>query len=398
MLETPCYIIREERLERQYTELNEAMQKHWPNYVIGYSVKTNGLPWVLTFMRQRGVFAEVVSDDERAIAMEMGFPQNEIIFNGPVKSKAALFSALRNGSIVNIDSHRELRWLADVARSQPELFQKRGVGLRINFDIEKMCPGESACADSGGRFGFCYENGEFERALMDLRGSGIPVTGLHLHNSSKTRSRNIYRAIADMACRVIRQYDLNLDYIDVGGGFFGGVPGKPNFREYLGDICERISAVTTAKDTALIVEPGISLIGASADYLTTVTDVKKTPYGVFAVTDGSRTHIDPLFAKTSYLYEIIHSAENEGISPVTGKGIVVCGFTCMENDRLMCINREVSLYENDQILYYKTGAYTMCLSPQFIMTYPAVYVQRGEDYICVRHKNTANDYVKCHSI
>lgn len=398
MLETPCYIIREERLERQYTELNEAMQKHWPNYVIGYSVKTNGLPWVLTFMKQHGAFAEVVSDDERAIAMEMGFSQDRIIFNGPVKSRDALLSALWNGTIVNIDSHRELRWLVDFAQSQPELFQKRGIGLRINFDIEKMCPGESACADRGGRFGFCYENGEFERVLMELCRNGIPVTGLHLHNSSKTRSRNIYCAIADMACSVIRQYDLKLDYIDVGGGFFGGVPGKPNFGEYLDDICERVSAVTTPEDTALIVEPGISLIGASADYLTTVTDVKKTPYGIFAITDGSRTHIDPLFTKTSYLYEIIHDTENEDVLPVTGKEIVVCGFTCMENDRLMCIKQQIPLHENDQILYYKTGAYTMCLSPQFIMTYPVVYVQRGEDYTCVRHKNTAEDYVRCHSV
>lgn len=45
---------------------------------------------------------------------------------------------------------------------------KRNVGIRVNFDIEKMCPGQSQCADEGGRFGFCYENKEFHKAVEKI--------------------------------------------------------------------------------------------------------------------------------------------------------------------------------------------------------------------------------------
>ena len=38
-----------------------------------------------------------------------------------------------------------------------------------NFDIEKLCPGQSQCAEEGGRFGFCYENGEFSKVIGILK-------------------------------------------------------------------------------------------------------------------------------------------------------------------------------------------------------------------------------------
>ena len=71
---------------------------------------------------------------------------------------------------------------------------KRIVGIRINFDVEKKCPGQSQCADEGGRFGFCYENGEFSKVIGILKEKKIKIAGLHLHTSSKSRSLDIYRS------------------------------------------------------------------------------------------------------------------------------------------------------------------------------------------------------------
>ena len=59
------------------------------------------------------------------------------------------------------------------------------------------------------------------------------ISGLHLHTSSKSRGLDIYRAIAEVACRIQKEYSLELDYVDVGGGFFGGLPTKPQFDEYI---------------------------------------------------------------------------------------------------------------------------------------------------------------------
>ena len=42
-----------------------------------------------------------------------------------------------------------------------------------------------------------------------------------MHVSTKTRSLNIYKTLAMMANKIIKEYDIQVDYIDIGGGFFG---------------------------------------------------------------------------------------------------------------------------------------------------------------------------------
>jgi len=85
----------------------------------------------------------------------------------------------------------------------------------------------------GGRFGFCYENGAFASALEEINRRGFAVTGLHLHVGSKSRGVEIYRALAQVACEIVDRFNLHLNFVDVGGGFFGGLLEKPSFDEYI---------------------------------------------------------------------------------------------------------------------------------------------------------------------
>ena len=78
-----------------------------------------------------------------------------------------------------------------------------------------MCPGQTQCGEDGERFGFCYENEELKRAIERIEKTGVKVTGLHLHKSSKTRMPDIYRAIAEIAVEISQKYQLSLSYIDM---------------------------------------------------------------------------------------------------------------------------------------------------------------------------------------
>lgn len=82
--------------------------------------------------------------------------------------------------------------------------------------------------------------------------------GLHLHCNSVTRSLNVYRAIARYAANLIKKYDLELSFIDIGGGFFGGVEGKPTPKQYISCIKEELETVVDVNETKLIVEPWFS--------------------------------------------------------------------------------------------------------------------------------------------
>lgn len=382
-MKTPYYVIDQKALDDNFAKLEYALKKHWSNSIIGYSYKTNALPWIIRHFDRLGCYAEVVSEEEYHLAKLVGVDRGKLIYNGPIKSKETFLEAIQEGCIVNIDSKRELDWLDALS---PE---NRAVGIRVNFDIEGMCPGQSQCPEEGGRFGFCYENGEFAKAIAVLRQKGVRIAGLHLHTSSKSRGLDIYRAIAAVACSLQMEFRFDLDYIDVGGGFFGGLPTKPQFEEYICLMEGILSKQFDKERTKLIIEPGMAVIGAPVRYVTTVIDVKDTQFNRFVVTDGSRTNIDPLMTKSSYF----HSFERQHEAPIIPRQII-CGYTCMEHDRLFEAVSEPELLPGDRIIYDKVGAYTMCLTPLFIRYFPDVYVERGGELIKVREAWTPEEYLQ----
>lgn len=385
-LQTPYFVVQKEILEQGYKSLVEALKKYWNNYIIGYSFKTNALPWVLDYFKKQGCYAEVVSDDEYELARAVNYSAEKIIYNGPIKTRETFIEAINNGAIVNIDSKREVRWLEEC-----DWEREVKVGLRVNFDLEEMCPGESACGDEGGRFGFSYETGEFERVLQTIKKKkNVILAGLHLHCSSKTRSVKIYATIAEIACEIKRQYQLTLEYVDIGGGFFGGLEDKPQFRDYLQIVSQILKKEFNEKETTIIVEPGMSIIGPSIDFVTTVIDEKETNYNKFIITDGSRINIDPLMNKKSYFRDIVYWNMDKVIEDKQ----IICGFTCMENDRLFALTNMPKLEEGDKIIYHKVGAYTMCLSPLFIKYFPDVYVYENGEYKKVRSRWGASQYIQ----
>lgn len=387
MLQTPYYLIHKEMLDEGVKKLKDALREYWPNALVGYSFKTNSLPWVLEYMRNQGFLAEVVSEDEYLLAEHTGY--SRIIYNGPVKGKETFLKAVAEGHMVNLDAWREIRWLKEAAASGIS----GAVGIRVNFDLEAMCPGEASGGEAGGRFGFSYENGEFARAVEEvLQIPGVKLEGLHLHCSSKTRSLNIYRAIASTACRIQKETGMTFSFLDVGGGYFGGLDNKPQYADYICEMADILKEAYNPKHTVLVVEPGTSLICPPIDYVTSVTDVKKTNRNCFAVTDGSRIHVDPLMTKKSYFYRI-EPAEAGGQKSREDVQ-VVSGFTCMENDRLFELKNEARLEEGDRIIYEKVGAYTMCLSPLFIGYFPPVYMEDEDRILCVRDKWSVEEYVQ----
>ncbi len=388
-IETPYFFIDEKELNSNVASLKNALNTHWNNYIIGYSFKTNSLPWLIDYFKNVGLYAEVVSDDEYQLASIIGYEKHKIIYNGPCKSKKTFIESIKNGCIVNIDSQKELCWLRELDN------QKCEVGIRANFDIERYCPNESVMGAEGSRFGFCYENGELKKAIEYIGTlNNVSIKGIHLHCSTKTRSLNVYKMISKVACKVKRTYGLDLKYVDIGGGFYGGLKNKPTFSKYMDVISNELSKEFDKEKTTLIVEPGTSLVSSPFSFVTSVIDEKKTTLNNFVVTDGSRINIDPLMNKSKYFFTVEHGGQDK--RPIIQKQ-VISGFTCMENDRLFTLENYPRLLIGDKIKYEKVGAYTMCLSPLFIKYYPAVYLKKDDIFLLIHDRWTAEDYLNKNS-
>jgi len=383
--ETPCFILNEEELQRSINGFKSMLNSYVAgNSIIGYSVKTNSLPHAMKVARDLGCYAEVVSADEYELALLCGFNQERIIYNGPLKSKETFLQAIKDHAIVNIETKRELDWLQELPSHQT--FH---VGIRLNINISKVSPQDAANENDNSRFGFDESNGEFIRAIKRIQSyKNIHLSGLHIHRTSHTRSVEFYQRTIEYASTVIKKYGLNLNYIDIGGGYYGIFRDKPTYQDYSQVIAQTLTKNDLEK-LDVIVEPGNALVASSFEFLSEVVDTKDVESISFVATDGSRNDIDPFFRKNSYIYTLLFHDKDR----LKKSKQVIGGCTCLENDRLFQVDQEKELKVGDRILYHNVGAYTMCLSPLFIRFFPNVYAVRGDNIYIVRNRWQAKDYI-----
>lgn len=361
---TPCYLLDKERLIFNCEKIRKAFQKKWKadNLIFGYSIKTNNRPQFLEIVRELGWYAEAVSDFEIEMAKNCGYTYKNIIYNGTCR-KHMLFDALSGGAIVNLDSMEEVKSVS-MYRGAAK------VGLRVNFDLEKACPGETTAGLRASRFGISYENRDLEKAICLLRNSKKEIAGLHFHMSTTTRSTHVFKEIAKMAVHVIKEYHLNLDYIDIGGGFFGGkvVPEKPKMEDYAETICNTLKIAVDENKTKLILEPGVSVVATAVTYLSSVTAVKDIRENRIVVLDGTALHINPFLQNRFQPYRV-YSGNKEKI-----KEQLITGSTCMEKDYFVNMENEIMLSMGDKVEFFDAGAYTGVFNSSFILDTPRLYV------------------------
>lgn len=377
-LETPCFVFDEAELRRNFSDFRHALREHWSaRSNVAYSVKTNPFPWILDVAKEEGCYAEVVSDEEYSLALSRGFPPRQIVFNGPIKGKDWLFYALDNGSYVNIDSKREVAWIEEYAGSG----KMAKIGIRANILLEKLCPGETLSDERHGRFGFSYEGGELSAVIKRLqRVEGVHINGLHMHVTTLSRSQKVYRTLAEHAASIIKEFDLNLDYLDIGGGYYGGGPQNEGaYDGYIKTIRGAVGDACDASKTELLVEPGGAVVCTPGYYVGRVIDVKDIVDEHYVVTELSRINIDHEMKKTAYAHLMLAHSE------VTLPKQVICGYTCMDSDRLFTAEDEPELQPGDMVVIKYAGAYSMSFTPQFFIEHPpAVYAVNGDTLALLR--------------
>ena len=384
-LNTPCFIFDHKELEKSINDFRKALQLYFSKSQIGYSMKTNSLPYCLSVAKKYGCCAEVVSYDEYDIARKCGFEQSKIIFNGPMKSKETFFDAITHKAIVNIETKRELQWLMYLPKDN-----NYKVGLRLNINISKVSPEDADGDNDNSRFGFSDDTFELKEAIEYIEKlPNVRLAGLHIHRTAHNRSIHFYENSIQYACDIIHKYGLELEYLDVGGGYFGIFPNKPTYLQY-SEAFYRVLKKNSLDHLCIIVEPGNALVASCFSFLSEVIDVKQVePDLWFITTDGSRNDVDPFFRKTSYLDEEFYSKETE-----IAKEQIISGCTCLEYDRLFSLIDKPLLSVGDRILYRNVGAYTMCLTPLFIRLFPNIYVKEENDYKLIRERWTVNEYLQ----
>lgn len=384
-LPTPYFVIEEEDLEKSLDRFAAALKVHFPKSIPSLSVKTNSLPYLLKVAKQHGYYAEVVSADEYKLALQCGFDKSHIVYNGPMKSRETFLDAMEHGALVNIETFREIGWLASLDTSKPY-----SVGIRMNVNISEISPEDENHEDDNSRFGFSAESGDLAVAIQAIREMPhIRLNRLHIHRTSRTRSLRFYERLIDYALTQAEMHHIELEHLDIGGGYYGMMPGKPAYHDYAASFKKAIERHRSSNSLTVIIEPGNAIVASCFTFVTEVIDVKHHDDANYVTIDGSRIDVDPLFHKTDYFKQFIFAKEDKQIVPKQ----IIGGCTCLEFDRLMELTDQRALQTGDRIVIDRVGAYTLCFTPLFIRYWPAVYAMREGELRMVREAWTSNKII-----
>lgn len=211
-----------------------------------------------------------------------------------------------------------------------------------------------------------------------------------MHFSTKTRSERFFRMLAREAAKLIQQYDLKeeIHYVDMGGGFFYGNNafgvGKPSLELYAKAIAEELRKAVSPQNVVLLLEPGAALISTAVRYYTKILNQRTVRDVSILTVDGSNLDINPFLFKRT----IVHDIEYGDSSPrQTVTSQIVCGSTCLENDRLLYLKDKPALKSGDVLVCYCAGAYSMSFNNCFINLPPYVYVEKDGQMCLLRDRD-----------
>lgn len=362
-IKSPCFIINKKILKENVDNIVLNCKKMHNNVIISYSLKTNSIPFLVKELYRKGLYIEVVSADEYKYAVKQGINKKKIIYNGVAKDKKTFLTAIKNKCIVNIDTYKEFEWLLE------SNIRNREIGIRINLPIDKELSSFFEFSDDGSRFGFCVENNNtLFNYIEKLKKRNISIIGLHFHCNTTNRTPLVYKKIINYSSRIIEENKFNIKYLDIGGGFLGGK--ENDFQKYSNIIDNEIKKCLNLHNIEIIIEPGAAITATAVLYYCKVIDKKQIKGKTFITVDGSITHINPTFSRKKYKY-----TSNCDMLSKNSK-IIVCGFTCMERDRIN-IDKNLDLNIGDYLIFSNMGAYVMPFVPDFICHYPLIYLSDG---------------------
>ena len=369
------YLLDSDVFESNYRELSEAFIKYYNRFNIAYSYKTNYTPKLVGIVDKLGGYAEVVSSLEMDVALRSGVNSNRIIWNGPIKDNVRAKELLLAGGTVNIDSVYEVGFIRNMAESYPD--QVLNLGVRCNYDV-----GDGVIS----RFGFDVDGSDFKEILRVISSyRNLRLVSLQAHFAKRNPDFWIARAKGMLRVydRVVNEYSLYLERLDIGGGIYGKMPESLTSQLGIKDYTYDDYAIRSAKLFAehfsridnppyLFIEPGTALAGNCMRFVCRVETIKTIRGKTFITVGGSQKNIS--MNGLNPPMQIVHAGEQR----ITVNKADIVGYTCIEGDVLQK-NYSGEIGIGDYLVFSNCGSYSLVMKPPFIFpNCPVIDISQDE--------------------
>jgi diaminopimelate decarboxylase len=390
---SPLFVLSEKTIRNNQRTAYRIFKNRYPKVQFAWSYKTNYLNAVCALFHDEGSWAEVVSAFEYDKARLLGIPGEHIIFNGPEKSTGALLRAIKEGAKIHIDHFDELYKIIELTDASN---LKGSVAIRVNMDV--------GVYPQWDRFGFNYENGEAWQAIKRIvANKRLKLIGLHTHIGTYMMTAEAYRIAASKLASLTKsihdEFNLSIDYIDLGGGFASHntligqyLPAEevvPSMEQYADAISSGLFELSIKPEDlpTLILETGRALIDDAGFLLTTVIANKRLSTGRRAVIVDAGVNI--MF--TSFWYK--HKISPAQQSSVHTEDAVIYGPLCMNIDVIREGIILPTLKQGDSLVLHHVGAYNMTQWMQFITLRPNVVLVMSDGSVELIRKAESLEYV-----
>lgn len=380
---TPCYVFFEERFSENVSGFSSALKDAYPNAELCYAAKANFLPYVMAAARSFGANLEVTPGIELDIASKLGILNHHSIINGLIKANVQVGDVLKHECRVNVESYYELEEIARYAQKFGKMIK---CGIRVKTDEQN---------NAWSRFGFSIDSGEAEQVLRMARDlNGVKIVGLHFHSGTNNNDPKAYgrncRAICSWAEGKIEQHLLDLQYLDLGGGFSSACALKkcaigwqnPEHQQFTRVIADAILESNVGRPL-LILEPGRRLVDDCFYFLSSV--VKSAGLsGERLIVDGSMTMFPSGVHRA-------HPVRNLTVRPGEMREYGLYGSSPIHFD---CFYDKVLLnpaQQGDILVFENAGAYSINMEVAFSSYLPAVVSVSAGQVKLIRRRQTVDD-------
>jgi diaminopimelate decarboxylase len=370
--QTPFYAYDRGLLNARVEELRTTLP---PSIKLHYAMKANPLPALVGMMAGLVDGIDVASGGELKVALDAGANPLEISFAGPGKRRGELTQAVAAGVLLNIESFREVRELAEIS---DELSLPARIAVRVNPDFELKGSGMKM---GGGAKQFGVDAELVPELLTEIRRVGLSFEGFHLFAGSQNlRAESICEAQQksyELALRLAADTPSPVRCLNLGGGF--GIPYFPGEQRLdlkpIGENLARLAERATLEmpEAQLVIELGRYLVGEAGIYVTRVIDRKFSRGQLFLVVDGGLNHH---LAASGNFGQVIRKnypvAIGNRMDAINSVVTSIVGPLCTPLDILADRMELSDARPGDLVVIFQSGAYGASASPQGFLGHPGV--------------------------
>ncbi len=372
---TPVLVVSEDALRARAREYADELAARWPRSRVVFASKAFPCTAVQRVMVEEGLGLDVAGGGEIVTALRAGVDPSKVVLHGNAKSDEEIAMAVEHGlGLVVVDGSDDIdRLEATLPRGSVQ-----DVLVRVIPGVEADTHASVLTGHAGSKFGVSPERARELIRRIEASPS-LRMLGLHVHVGSQIMQAEPFAASVPPIA-ALGEFPV----YDLGGGLgarYTWQDRPPSVAAYLDALIGAARAHLPA-EAELIIEPGRSMVAASACTVYRVVTVKRGARTFVAVDGGMGDNLEVA------LFEQRFEAGVLGRLDGPGEECDLVGRHCESGDVLVAGAQLAAPVVGDLVVVPATGAYCFTMSNNYNgnRRIPVVFASKGDWRTVVRRE------------